>query len=296
MTSEHCGGGAQLVNGPSDERQPIAGVGKEHAGGPADARACPGDDGDWRRLHSQALKLKVTYDLRCFPDSVGRSRGTAMSLIRDSYAFYLAGKPVSVPAHMVVTDKCTGKAVARVSQADRSTIEKAIEAAATAAESMRRMPAYKRQAALGHVRERIRQRHEELAQVMCIEAGKPIRDARVEVTRAIDTFQIASEEAVRNHGEQLALDISPRAEGYEGIAKRVPIGPCSFITPFNFPLNLVAHKVAPAIAIGCPFVLKPAPQTPIYALLLAEMLAETDLPAGAFSVLPCEVDAAAPLI
>ena len=127
---------------------------------------------------------------------------------------------------------------------------------------------------------------------MCIEAGKPINDARGEVGRLIDTFKIAAEETPRLLGETLPLDISPRAKGYRGMTQRVPIGPCAFISPFNFPLNLAAHKVAPAIAAGCPFVLKPASMTPIGALLIGEILAETDLPKGAFSVLPCRRDSA----
>ena len=109
------------------------------------------------------------------------------------------------------------------------------------------------------------------------EAGKPIRDARGEVGRLVDTFRIAAEESVRIVGEVLPLDISERARGYAGMWKRVPIGPCSFIAPFNFPLNLAAHKVAPALAVGCPFVLKPASLTPIGALMIGEVLAETDL-------------------
>lgn len=128
--------------------------------------------------------------------------------------------------------------------------------------------------------------------VLANEAGKPIRDARGEVSRAIDTFRIASEETTRIVGEYLPLDVSPRAQGCEGIWKRVPVGVCSFISPFNFPLNLAAHKIAPAIAAGCPWILKPASLTPISALILGEILAETDLPAGAFSILPCKRDAA----
>jgi acyl-CoA reductase-like NAD-dependent aldehyde dehydrogenase len=127
---------------------------------------------------------------------------------------------------------------------------------------------------------------------LCIEAGKPIKDARGEVTRLIDTFRIAAEEATRIHGEVLAMDVSPRARGYTGMWKRVPVGPCSFISPFNFPLNLVAHKIAPALAAGCPFVLKPASLTPVGALIIGEVLAETDLPPGAFSILPCRRDGA----
>jgi acyl-CoA reductase-like NAD-dependent aldehyde dehydrogenase len=108
----------------------------------------------------------------------------------------------------------------------------------------------------------------------------------------IDTFRIAAEEAVRIDGQVLNLEISERASGYRGMVQHVPIGPCSFISPFNFPLNLAAHKIAPAIAAGCPFVLKPASRTPVGALLIGEVLAETDLPRGAFSILPCQRDGA----
>ena len=139
---------------------------------------------------------------------------------------------------------------------------------------------------------RFEERFDELALSLCIEAGKPIKDSRGEVTRLIDTFRIAAEESVRISGEVMNLEISPRAKGYRGMFQRVPIGPCSFISPFNFPLNLAAHKIAPALAVGCPFVLKPASRTPIGALMIGEVLAETDLPPGAFSILPCSRDGA----
>jgi len=122
---------------------------------------------------------------------------------------------------------------------------------------------------------------------LCVEAGKPINDRRGEVTRLIETFKIAAEESVRLSGTYLPLDRSPRTRNYSAVWKRVPVGACSFISPFNFPLNLAAHKIAPALAVGCPFVLKPASLTPIGALLIGETLAETDLPEGAFSILPC---------
>ena len=125
-----------------------------------------------------------------------------------------------------------------------------------------------------------------------MEAGKPIKDARGEVTRLIDTFRVGAEEAVRMTGEVMEMEISVRAEGYRGMWKRVPVGPCSFISPFNFPLNLAAHKVAPAIAVGCPFVMKPASMTPLGAIIMGEVLAETDLPEGAFSILPAHRDGA----
>ncbi|MHC4610308.1 MAG: aldehyde dehydrogenase family protein, partial [Planctomycetota bacterium] len=179
-----------------------------------------------------------------------------------------------------------------VALADAEAIDAGIAAAVDAFHETRRMPGYQRQAILQHVVHRVSERREELARALCIEAGKPIRDSRGEVTRLIDTFRIASEEATRVQGEYIALDISERAAGYQGMWRRFPIGPCSFISPFNFPLNLVAHKVAPAIAVGCPFVLKPASLTPVGALILGEILAETDWPAGAFSILPCRRDGA----
>ena len=206
--------------------------------------------------------------------------------MREQYPYYLANEGIQANADLEVRDKYTGQVATRVARAGPEAIDQAIAACVEAAEPMRRLPAWKRQEVLNHVVRRLEERHEELALALCVEAGKPIRDARGEVTRGIDTFRIAAEEAVRVYGEYQPLDISPRAEGYEAIWKRVPIGPCSFISPFNFPINLAAHKIAPAIAIGCPFVLKPASLTPVGAIILGEILAETDLPKGAFSILP----------
>ncbi len=208
-------------------------------------------------------------------------------MLQQSYPYYLANRPEAPNADLVVRDKYTLEPATRVAQADAAAVDRAIGRAAAASAAMRDLPSYQRQQVLEHCVARFRERSAELAEALCIEAGKPIRDARGEVTRLIDTFRVAAEEAVRGYGEVLALDISPRARGYRGMWKRVPIGPCSFISPFNFPLNLAAHKMAAAIAAGCPFVLKPASFTPVGALIIAEILAETDLPAGAFSVLPC---------
>ena len=208
-------------------------------------------------------------------------------MLQESYPYFLANTPVSPNQDLEVYDKYSGEVATRVALADAKAIDQAIAAASSAAEPMRKLPAYKRQAILSHCVKRFEERFEELAEALCIEAGKPIKDARGEVTRLIDTFRIAAEEAVRIGGEVVPMDINPRAEGYTGMWKRVPIGPCSFISPFNFPLNLAAHKVAPALAAGCPFILKPASLTPIGALIIGEVLAETDLPKGAFSILPC---------
>ena len=213
-------------------------------------------------------------------------------MLKDTYPYYLANTPEQPNTDLAVIDKYTGEVATRVALADAAAIDRAIGAAAEAAAPMRKLPAYARQAILNHCVARFTERNEELAEALCIEAGKPIRDARGEVSRLIDTFRIAAEEAVRQYGEVLPLDIAERARAYTGKWKRVPVGPCSFISPFNFPLNLAAHKVAPAIAAGCPFVLKPASLTPIGALIIGEVLAETDLPQGAFSILPCRRDGA----
>ena len=213
-------------------------------------------------------------------------------MLQSSYPYYLANRPVAANTDLEVTNKFTGEVATKVALADPEAINEGIAAADKATRAMREMPAYARQDVLMHCVDRFTERHEEMSKALCIEAGKPIKDARGEVTRLIDTFRIAAEEAVRIYGEVMPLDISPRAEGYTGQWKRVPIGACSFISPFNFPLNLAAHKVAPALAVGCPFVLKPASMTPIGALIIGEILAETDLPPGAFSILPARRDGA----
>ena len=208
-------------------------------------------------------------------------------MLKSNYPYYLGGKACTPNQDLVVTDKYTGEVATRVAIADAKAIDAGIQAAVDSNDEMRRLPPYARQAILQHCAKRFEERFDELAMSLCIEAGKPIHDARGEVTRLIDTFRIAAEESVRISGEVMNLEISPRAKGYRGMFQRVPIGPCSFISPFNFPLNLAAHKIAPALAVGCPFVLKPASRTPIGALMIGEILAETDIPSGAFSILPC---------
>lgn len=213
-------------------------------------------------------------------------------MLNKTYPYYLANEAVFANQDLAVTDKYSGQVATHVALADSKAIDQAIAAADACQHEFAAMPAYKRQEILQHCVTRFQQRFEEMAQALCVEAGKPIKDARGEVTRLIDTFKIAAEESVRIGGEVMELEVTPRAHGYTGMYKRVPIGPCSFISPFNFPLNLAAHKVAPALAVGCPFVLKPASRTPIGALIIGEVLAETDLPKGAFSILPCSRDGA----
>ena len=216
-----------------------------------------------------------------------------MPQLQDTYPLYLNNKAAQPNTDLEVTDKFTGKVAFRTALATPDIIEQAIAGAERAAEPMARMASYEKQDVLNHCVARFKERFDELAYALCVEAGKPIKDAEGEVTRLIDTFRVGAEEAVRNYGEVQPLDISPRAKGYMGMWKRVPIGPCSFISPFNFPLNLAAHKIAPAIAMGCPFVMKPASKTPLGAIIMGEVLAECDvLPEGAFSILPASRDGA----
>jgi len=207
-------------------------------------------------------------------------------MLKDRYPYYLANRAVQANADLVVSDKYRGEVATRVALAADHVYDEAIALAVAAAPAMRALAAFERRDVLMHCVRRFGERRDELAEVLCVEAGKPITDSRGEVGRLIDTFRVAAEEATRITGEVMPLDISPRSRDYTGMWKRVPVGVCAFITPFNFPLNLVAHKVAPALAVGCPFVLKPASTTPVGALLVGEILAETALPAGAFSILP----------
>jgi acyl-CoA reductase-like NAD-dependent aldehyde dehydrogenase len=215
-------------------------------------------------------------------------------MLKERYPFYLANRPQQPNADLEVVDKFTEKVVAHAALADAGVLDGAIVAASEAAVPMRRLAAWQRKAVLKHLLARCEERREELADVLVVEAGKPIQFAKAEVARLLDTIELAAEESTRILGEVLPLDTTERGAGYHGMWQRVPVGPCGFITPWNFPLNLVAHKIAPAIACGCPFVLKPASYTPISALILGEILSETDLPEGAFSILPMRsADAAA---
>jgi glyceraldehyde-3-phosphate dehydrogenase (NADP+) len=179
-----------------------------------------------------------------------------------------------------------GSVVGTTFQATRRHLEAAIAGAVRAFEITRKLPSYERQRVLRAVAEGISARKEEIARTLALESGKPIRTARIEVERAVLTFSIAAEESTRIYGEWLPLDLQPETAGRWAIVRRFPIGPIASITPFNFPLNLVAHKVAPAMAAGCTVVHKPAPQTPLTSLLLADIVQQAGWPDGALSVLP----------
>lgn len=177
-------------------------------------------------------------------------------------------------------------AAGRVHFATKDQVAKALEAAEKAFSRTRKLSSYERSAALEKTSQEIRRRKEELARSIAVQAGKPIRDSRVEVDRAALTFEIASEEAKRIGGEMIPLDLIPATAKRWGLVRRFPLGVISAISPFNFPLNLVAHKVAPALASGNSVVLRPASQVPITALLLGDIISQTDYPSGGMNVVP----------
>jgi len=200
--------------------------------------------------------------------------------------FLVDGKWIEEGDPIEIKAPYDGNVIASVFQGRREHAEAAIAAAVKAFGTTRRLPAFERQRVLRRVVENISQRKQEFARTMAQEAGKPIKAARTEVERAIFTFSVAAEESTRIYGDYLPLDWQEFTAGRWGIVRRFPLGPIAGITPFNFPLNLVAHKVAPAIAAGCPMILKPAPQTPLTALLLAEAVQQAGWPDGGLNVLP----------
>jgi acyl-CoA reductase-like NAD-dependent aldehyde dehydrogenase len=210
--------------------------------------------------------------------------------------FFVAGKPAHGDELLEVRHPYDGRVVGRTSMADPHQVEAAVAAAAAVAPELAGLPARVRAAALDHVSRRLAERSAAVADLITAESGKPVRWSRIEVNRAVSVLRWAAEEARRFSGELQRLDTDPAGDGRLAVVRRFPRGPVLGITPFNFPLNLVAHKVAPALAVGAPIVVKPAPATPLSALLLGELLAECDLPAGAFSVLPVPNDRAGALV
>jgi len=212
---------------------------------------------------------------------MGSAAEEERKMITDNYQMFVCSEAKDSTAHIDVQDKYTLKTVSRVAMATTQAIEEAIEGALNVAPAMAAMPSYERKAVLQYVVCELQRLAEEIARIITTESGKPIKDSRSEVQRTIDTFQVAAEETTRIFGECIPLDISPPNKGLQGLVKKYPIGAVSMISPWNFPLNLVAHKVAPALAVGCPFVLKPSSRTPISALMLGQILASCkSLPKG----------------
>jgi len=210
--------------------------------------------------------------------------------------FWLAGRPTGGVDAIEVVNPFDGSPVAAVAVPTEDQVETAIAAAAAVAAEAAGLPAHVRADALASVSRRIEERADEIARLITAENGKPMKWSRGEVRRAAATFRWAAEEARRWSGDLQRLDTDPGGAGRVAVVRRFPRGPVLAIAPFNFPLNLVAHKVAPALAVGAPVLIKPAPATPLSALLLGELLAETDLPDGMWSVLPVPNERMAALV
>lgn len=213
-----------------------------------------------------------------------------------TYKLYLGGKWVARDEKIEVRSPYDGKLVAKVASANKADFTAAIAAAHKAFEETRELPSYERERILRFIADGLEKNHEKHARTMSQELGKSIKDARNEVTRSIGVFRASAEEAKRIGGEIMDLDWSPGAEKRLGLVRRFPMGVIGGISPFNFPLNLVAHKIGPAIASGNTIVLKPASATPLSALLLAEIIDQSGLPKGAVSILPASSRETSPLL
>jgi len=201
-----------------------------------------------------------------------------------SYRLPVGGEWIDDGERLPVLDKFSGDLIGTVPVVSREVVEKALAAGRDAFQTYSRMPAHRRSRILAEAVRILDRRREELAELICREAGKAWKYSVGEVSRAMETFQFSAEEAKRIHGETVPMDASPAGEGRQGFYLRTPVGVVAAITPFNFPLNLVAHKVGPALAAGNCVVLKPASTTPLTAVCLAEVLEEAGLPPGVFSI------------
>jgi len=195
-----------------------------------------------------------------------------------------------------VTNPYSGKVVHSVAQASANDLEEAVESARVAFARTRSQSAHERAALLEGTAREIETRKEEFSRLITLETGKPITYSRTETDRAIFTFRTSAEEARRIEGTVLPLDLAPSGGRRKAIVQRFPLGPVAAITPFNFPLNLVAHKVGPALAAGNTFVLKPSSNAPRVALLLGEVLERSGCPKGACNIVPCASDEAMQLV
>jgi len=204
----------------------------------------------------------------------------------EEYKIYVGGKFIETASEIEVKNPFTQKVFAKTFLAGKNELEIAIAQAECAREEMKILPSYKRYEILRQISDEIKLDSTRLALVLCRESGKPMRYALTEIDRAVQTFLIAAEESKRLPGEYLSLDWTASGENKEGIVKYFPIGLVAGISPFNFPLNLAAHKIAPAIASGCPIILKPASSTPLSTLELAKIIDKTILPKGAISIMP----------
>lgn len=213
-----------------------------------------------------------------------------------TYQFLIGGEWRTSKESYEVCAPYDNALIATTYRAGKDDIQDAIVEAVEGFERMRALPTYARAALLSRISAGIVARSEEISRTLAAEAGKPLKAARVEVERSAFTFGIAAEEAKRIEGHYLPLDLMASSQGRFGIVRRFPIGPIAGIAPFNFPLNLVSHKVAPALAAGNSIIVKPASQTPLSALLLAEIAFEAGAPAGSINVIPCSAHLTGPLV
>ena len=213
-----------------------------------------------------------------------------------TYGYFANGNFHTSGNDVVINSVWDHSPIAIVDQAGDDAALTAVQDAVLAFAETRKLSSFARASVLRKIARGIATRKEDFARTICREAGKPIKTARIEVDRGVYTFEVAAEEATRIYGEYIPLDTLASTQGRWGLMRRFPLGPVFAITPFNFPLNLVAHKIAPAIAAGCPIILKPAPQTPITALMLAQVVQESGWPNGALAVMPMSNDAAGLLV
>jgi acyl-CoA reductase-like NAD-dependent aldehyde dehydrogenase len=219
-----------------------------------------------------------------------------MTHVAPDGALHVASRRVETGPTATVHEPWSGAEIGRLVIADEAVAEEAVQAAVGAFERLRVRSSYERRTVLAGIAQEIDAHEERFAELIAREAGKPLPLARLEVARAVTTFQLGAEEATRLGGEVMPLDITDSTRGYTGSWVRVPAGPVIALAPFNFPLNLVAHKIAPALAAGCPVVLKPPPQAPLTSLLLGECIRKAGAPADSVQMLPCDVPVAEKLV
>ncbi len=212
------------------------------------------------------------------------------------FKFLVGGEWRSSDEKAYVANPFNGSAVGVISLAHEDDVEEAIQKAAAAFAGMRGLSGYERAKILSRIARAVEKRREEFSELITNESGKPIRYSSAEVERAISTFDLAAEEATRLNGEVIGLDVTSTVKNKKGIVTRFPIGPIVCISPFNFPLNLIAHKIAPAIACGNSFIVKPPPQAPLTSLLLGDCLLESGLPKETVNILPCSNEIAELLV
>lgn len=204
----------------------------------------------------------------------------------EEYKIYCGGEFISSGEKLEIRNKYSGEVFATTWLADKTIFDKAVEAAQAAKEKCRELSSFEKYTALKFISEELEKNKKHLGDILCVESGKPIKYAVAEIERAAQTFLVAAEECKRLPKEYISLDWTANGKNREGLIKYFPVGIVAGIPPFNFPMNLAVHKIAPAIAAGCPIILKPASATPLSTLELAKIIARTELPKGAVSILP----------